>query len=111
MNISTKASGAHSGMPVKGNFLPPAMWVPLAAIVFGGSIRGKRTPTKLPQLSGCVVVCLVMMAFVSCAGVSNGGGGGGQPPPPVTYHITVTGTSSGTPPDAGQSTTVALVVN
>jgi hypothetical protein len=53
----------------------------------------------------------MMMALVSCAGVSGGGGGGGQPPPPVIYHIMVTGTSSGTPSHAGQSTTVTLVVN
>jgi hypothetical protein len=53
----------------------------------------------------------MMMAFVSCAGVSGGGGGGGQPPPPVTYHIMVTGTFSGTPSHTGQSTTVTLVVN
>jgi hypothetical protein len=111
MNISTKANSAHSDMPVKGNFPPPAMWIPLAAIVIGAGVSGNRTPTRIRQLSGCVVFCLTMLAFVSCAGVSNGGGGGGQPPPPVSYHITVTGTSSGTPPDAGQSTTVTLVVN
>jgi hypothetical protein len=109
MNISTTARVSHS-MPVKGNFLPPAMWMPLAAIVFGVSVSGSRNARKIRQLSGCVVFCLMMMAFVSCAGVS-GGGGGGQPPPPATYHITVTGTSSGTPPDAGQSITVTLVVN
>ena len=110
MNISTRANSAHSDMPVKGNFPPPAMWIPLAAIVTGASVLGNRTPTKIRQLSGCVVFCLMMMVFVSCAGVS-GGGGGGQPPPPATYHITVTGTSSGTPTDAGQSATVTLVVN
>lgn len=110
MNISTKANSVHSDMPVKGNFPPPAMWMPLAAIVIGGGVSRNRTPTKIRQLSGCVVFCLMMMAFVS-AGVSNGGGGGGQPPPPLTDHITVTGTSSGTLPDAGQSATVTLVVN
>jgi len=30
---------------------------------------------------------------------------------PGTYHITVTGTSPGTPPDAGQSVQVILVVD
>jgi len=79
--------------------------------VMGMSASVKRTATRTRQLIGCSIFCLTIMAFVSCAGVSNGGGGGGQPPPPTTYHITVTGTSSGTPPDAGQSTTVALVVN
>jgi hypothetical protein len=98
-------------MAAKGNFLPPAMWLPVAAIVIGVSASGIQTATKMRQLSGCVVFGLMIMVFVSCAGVSNGGGGGGQPPPPATYHITVTGTSPGTPSDAGQSTTVTLVVN
>jgi len=111
MNISTRANSARSDMPVSGNFPLSAVWIPLAAIVIGASVSGNRNRTKARQLSECVVFCLMMMAFVSCAGVSNGGGGGGQPPPPVTYHITVIGTSSGTAPDAGQSTTVTLVVN
>ena len=111
MNISTRANSARSDMPVKGNFPLSAVWIPLAAIAIGASASGNRNRAKARQLSECVVFCLMMMAFVSCAGVSNGGGGGGQPPPPVTYHITVTGTSSGTPPNAGQSTTVTLVVN
>ena len=93
------------------SFPPPAMWIPLGAIVFGVSVSGNRTPIRIRRSLGGVGFCLMMTAFVSCAGVSNGGGGGGQPPPPVTYHITVTGTFSGTPPDAGQSVTVALVVN
>jgi hypothetical protein len=110
MNISTKGNSVRSEAPVRGNFPPPGMWLPVAAIVIAMSASGHRT-AKTRQLSGCVVICLAMMVFVSCAGVSNGGGGGGQPPPPATYHITVTGTSSGTPSDAGQSTTVTLVVN
>jgi hypothetical protein len=110
MNISTRANSAHSDMPAKGGFPPPAMWIPLAAIVLGASSSGNRTATKARQLFGCVILCLMLMVFVSCAGAS-AGGGGGQPPPPATYHITVTGTSSGTPPDAGQSTAVTLVVN
>lgn len=110
MNISTKANRAHSET-VKGVFSPPVMWLPMAAMVMGMSASVKRTATRTQQFLGCTIFCLTMMAFVSCAGVSNGGGGGGQPPPPATYHITVTGTSSGTPSDAGQSATVTLVVN
>ena len=110
MNISTRANNARSAMAVKGNFPPPVIWIPLAAIVIGASASGNRNRKKRWQLSGCVVFFLMMMALVSCAGVS-GGGGGGQQPPPATYHITVTGTSSGTPSDAGQSATVTLVVN
>jgi hypothetical protein len=50
------------------------------------------------------------MFWLSCSGVSNGGGGGGGGTP-QTYQVTVTGTSPGTPPDAGQSVIVTLVVN
>jgi len=110
MNISTRGTSVRSETPIRGNLLPPAMWLPVAAIVIGMSASGHRT-AKPRQLLGCVVFCLLMMSLVSCAGVSNGGGGDGQPPPPATYHITVTGTSSGTASDAGQSTTVTLVVN
>ncbi len=110
MNISTRANSVRSEAPVRGNFPSPAMWLPVAVIVIGMSASGHRT-AKTRQWLGCVVICLTMMVLVSCAGVSNGGGGGGQPPPPATYHITVTGISSGTPSDAGQSTIVTLVVN
>ena len=52
----------------------------------------------------------LVVAFLG--GVSNGGT---TPPPagkqPVTYQITVTGTSSGTAADAGQSAVVTLVVD
>jgi hypothetical protein len=109
MNISTKTNSARSET-IKGIFPPPAMWLPVTAIVIGLSASGKQTAPRR-KLIGSAVFCLVMMTFVSCAGVSNGGGGGGQPPPPATYHITVTGTSSGTHSDAGQSVTVTLVVN
>jgi len=111
MNISTKASSVRLETPVKGDVPPPAMWLPVAAMMIGVSASGNRTATRMRQLLSCVVFCLTIMGLVSCAGVSSGGGGGGQPPPPVTYHITVTGTSSGTPPDAGHSTSVALIVN
>jgi hypothetical protein len=110
MNISTSGTSVRSETPVRGNLPPPAMWLPVAAIVIGMSASGHRT-AKPRQLLGCVVFCLMMMGLVSCAGVGNGGGGAGQRPPPATYYITVTGTSSGTPSDAGQSTTVTLVVN
>ena len=59
------------------------------------------------------VLMLLTLSLLGCGGVSNGGNG--TPPPsggqPVTYHVTVTGTSAGTTPDAGQSVQVLLVVN
>jgi len=56
---------------------------------------------------------LLLGVLASCSGVSSGGGGrGGQPGTPSgTYTIKVTGSSSGTPADAGQSTQVSLAVN
>jgi hypothetical protein len=59
-----------------------------------------------------IATMLLLMALPSCSGVSSGTTGGGHPgTPPGTYKITVTGTSSAAPPDAGQSTQVTLVVN
>jgi hypothetical protein len=56
------------------------------------------------------------LLLLSCGGVSSGGNGnsgsgGSSPTSPTLYQVTVTGTSAGTPPDAGQSTVVSLVVN
>jgi hypothetical protein len=47
----------------------------------------------------------------SCSGTSIGGRKGQPGTPPGTYKIIVTGTSSGTPADAGQATQVTLVVH
>jgi hypothetical protein len=63
-------------------------------------------------LASIGVLILLTLSLLSCGGVSNGGT---TPPPggsqPITYHVTVTGTSPGTAPDAGQSVDVLLVVN
>jgi hypothetical protein len=111
MNIATKGS-ARSQASAVGHFPPPVIWLPIAAFV-GMSLSETRKAKRVRRALGTFVVWLGMIALISCAGVSSGGGGsgGGQPPAPVTYHITVTGTSPGTPTDAGQSTTMALVVN
>jgi hypothetical protein len=111
MNIATKAS-AQSRASAASHFPPPVIWLPIAAFV-GMGLSETRNAKRLRRVLGALIVWLGMIAFISCAGVSSGGGGsgGGQPPQSVTYHITVTGTSPGTPADAGQSTTVALVVN
>ena len=111
LNISTKAYRADSQGSSRGRFTPVAGWFAAAFLMFGSSITGIQNSRRRRQFLGCMISCLLLMLLISCAGVSSGGGGGGQPPPPVTYHIVVTGTSSGTPADAGQSTTVALVVN
>jgi len=57
---------------------------------------------------------LLSLLLASCGGASAGGSGGGgsQPGTPAgTYEITVTGSSTGVPADAGQSTHVTVVVN
>jgi hypothetical protein len=109
MNISTKSSDGHAQSLVTGRFLPTAIWLPLAVIVVSFNSFGNRSTRRI---MGCLAFFVAMMVFVSCAGVSSGGsGGGGQAPPPATYQVTVTGTSPGTPSDAGQSTTVTLIVN
>lgn len=109
MNISTRASAARSQAPAMR--VPAALWLPIVVTVLGWGAFGKHDRKAPRQALSAVVFCFAMMGLVSCAGVSQGGDGGGQPPPPVTYHITITGTSPGTPPAAGRSTTVALVVN
>lgn len=110
MNISTKASaGSHAS--AMGHFPAFVIWLPIAAFV-AASLPESRNSKRRPRVLLGFVVMLGMIVLVSCAGVSSGAGdGGGQPPSPVTYHVTVTGTSPGTPANAGQSTSVTLVVN
>ena len=110
MNITTRARNARKQAPLRPNIPPRALG--LFLLVMLGSIAVWGKPSKRMRYSvGTAGISLGMILLLSCAGVSNGGDGGGQPPPPITYHITVIGTSAGTPIDAGQSTTVALVVN
>jgi hypothetical protein len=113
MSISTGPKGNAIRTSHLSLLLFPLWSVFPAVILLSGNHRLRRPPRKLKALS---IVSLLGSLFLlaSCGGVSTGGGGnGGTTPPndPVTYHITVTGTSQGTPPDAGQSTVVTLVVN
>ena len=92
-----------------------AVWLlPGIAIVWGtGCSTKNRRVAGLAMFSLLVVFLLIL---TSCGGASSGGsgggGGGGHPgTPPGSYKITVTGSSAGTPTDAGQSTQVTLVVN
>jgi hypothetical protein len=114
MNISTQAKKADLGG--SGN-----RWAIVAALsLFSPGIVLTLVPVRrrrhqrhraLIAFSCLIPLALVMM---SCGGVSSGGGGGGggtAPGSPIIYHVTVTGSSSGTAPDAGQSTLVTLVVD
>ncbi len=109
MNISTKAYRTNSYSSFRRGIGLPALW--LGGSLLAISIAAPRNAKRRRRFWGFVFCCWLVMLLTSCAGVSNGGGGGGTPPPPVTYHIVVTGTSPGTPTEAGQSATVALVVN
>lgn len=111
MSISTKASKASVGWMSGRIWALYAMWL-LPGIVIAGSARKNRAGKWVARAGGLALFLPIVLLCLSCAGASTGGGGGGNPPPnPVTYHVTVTGTSPGTAPDPGQSTTVTLIVN
>jgi hypothetical protein len=116
MSISTKAASAKMKSWSNGGTLAYTGGLLLAAVVLSSvGSRPRLSKAGMARFGVMLAALVLMMWLPSCSGVStNGssGGGGGTPPPnPVTYHITVTGSSSGTPSHAGQSTTVALVVN
>lgn len=108
MSISTKASAAQ----FSGRYVP-AIYL-LGFCLPGIAFLNCRTRRRLEIRTVITILGLLLLLAMlpSCGGISAGGGGTGiSPGNPVTYHVTVTGTASGTPPDAGQSTTVTLVVN
>jgi hypothetical protein len=93
-------------------FLPYALWLLLPGMVLGcGRLNTCDAKRKRVSVLSITLLGFVMVGLSSCGGVSTGGTtppGGNQP---VIYNITVTGTSAGTAPDAGQSVQVILVVN
>jgi hypothetical protein len=72
-------------------------------------VAGRRGSGKMGAVV-LLVALLMIGALLSCAGVSSGGGGGTSPPPinPATYKVTVTGSSPGTPANAGHTVVVTL---
>ena len=109
MTISTKASRTELRAGGRSVYFLAAALFPATLICLGGSRRPPRIRVRIFAAS---IVVPFLMLLVSCAGASSGDGGGGAPPHnPVNYQVTVTGTSPGTLPDAGQSVVVALVVN
>ena len=116
MTISTTAATtAALDRPASLRSIFYAVFLLLPGIVLGWNVAGRSPTKRRTALSGLIALLLLIMLMLtlwSCGGVSNGGGGGSQPgTPPGSYHITVTGTSTGAPADAGQSTQVTLVVN
>jgi hypothetical protein len=113
MNISTSASKSAFQWHLRGALMfAPFYWL-LPGILIGWAGVGRRCARRRRHgLASIGVLILLTLSLLSCGGVSNGGT---TPPPvgsqPITYHVTVTGTSPGTAPDAGQSVEVLLVVN
>jgi hypothetical protein len=112
MNISSQASGSSLRRPAG----RPAIWLVTAMLLPGiliVPVAGKRRGSR--KVGALLLIALFLIgALLSCAGVSSGGGGGGTTPPPInpaTYKVTVTGSSPGTPANAGHSVVVSLVVD
>jgi hypothetical protein len=110
MTISTAAASANSGSsPAKPPFLY-AIWLLLPGLVVAGGLGAPKS-RRMKRLVLAMAASSFLIFLIACAGVSAGGGGDGGTQNPVSYKITVTGTSSGTAPDPGQSTVVTLVVD
>lgn len=110
MTISTAASNAS--LDPDSNRVFYALCMLLPGIVVGWNAVGTPASRRRLRLFGVTTLFVLLLSLLSCGGVSNGGS---TAPPagkqPVTYQITVTGTSSGTAADAGQSAVVTLVVD
>ncbi len=111
MSISTtaKAAGLRT---LTHHSMFYALWLLMPGIVMSWSrVRARFAKCKTLGCGAVAMLVLLMLSLLSCGGVS----AGGTPPPigkqPITYQITVTGTSPGTPADVGQSTQVILIVN
>ncbi len=103
---SKAARRAKSGGSAR--IFPYAAWLVLPGIVICWSAAEMRRRRWLRILASITGVAVLGGALLSCGGVSTGGGTTGNEP--VIYQVTVTGTSTGTPADAGQSAVVVLIV-
>ena len=110
MSISTTAMQKNQREPRRMAFLSP-VWLLLPGIVLAGSSGIRRRKGILRFWLMGAVLLLLLLSLLSCAGISSVSSSGSSPGNPVTYQVTITGASPGTPPDAGQSTVVNLVVN
>ncbi len=114
MSISTQSSRTSAlKSPLLGRSIlhTTALLLPVFGIVlvsWPGTLKRRKNRFLL------VMIVLVLPLLSSCSGLSSPGGTGGTtspPNPPVTYQITVTGSSAGTPASSGHSVVVSLVVN
>jgi hypothetical protein len=114
MTISTTAATTSQ---LAGGVLPStfyAVWLlPGIAVVWCASRLHIRPSARrrFVTLASLPAILLLMLALLSCSGASIGGRKIQPGTPPGTYMIVLTGTSPGTPADAGQSTQVTLVVH
>jgi len=111
MSISTASATSESRPGLEKSRMVFAIWCFLPVLVVTGFLGQSRVGCHLRVMliSGLL---LLISTLCSCGGVSSSGnGGGGGSGNPATYQVTVTGTSPGTAPDAGQSTVVTLVVD
>lgn len=121
MSISTTTSKADRRMPSARASGGPSVafpyglsygiWLLLPAIVIGWGMVDRRPRRRRSVKVACITALftLITLSLLSCGGVSTGAGG--TMGTPVTYSVTVTGTSPGALPDAGQSVQVILVVD
>ena len=111
MNISTLKTGSSLRGPAR----HPAIWIVTAMFLPGILIlpwtAGRRKMQIMRTAALLLLSLLLIVSLSSCAGISSGGGGGGTLINPATYHVTVTGSSPGTPASAGHSVVVVLVVD
>ena len=107
---TTKASRSASQFNSRSRILMYATLL-LPGLVFGGAVSQKRNAKR--RLLQTLFAFSLFVFLPSCGGVSSGGGGGGGGGSgnPITYQVTVTGTSPGTPSDSGHTTVVTLVVD
>ena len=111
MNISTLATGSSLRGPVG----RPAIWLFTAMLLPGMLLlpwnAGRRKMQRMRAVMLLLAQLLLTMPLFSCAGASTGGNGTTPPTNPATYHVTVSGSSPGTPANAGHSVVVILVVD
>jgi hypothetical protein len=110
MTITTTAATTSLALPGGNGSIFYAVGLLLPGMLIGCVALGRNSGKRTLSLAGALAMLLLLLLLASCAGASSGGGGH-QGTPPGTYKFTVTGTSSGAPADAGQSTQVSLVVN